>query len=90
LAAAAADAAAEQDADEAEEAIGDAPTCPLCLCSRKQVRLHGCLARDVHTAQHSVRDRHSSVSPCRRQPALRAVMCFVGDVLLVRAVWLSK
>ncbi len=43
MAVAAADAADEPDADDAEEILGDAPTCPLCLCSRKQVHLHGYL-----------------------------------------------
>ncbi len=39
LAAAAASATAEPDADDAEGAVGDAPACPLCLSSRKQVVL---------------------------------------------------
>jgi hypothetical protein len=39
LAAASASAAADPDADDAEGAVGDAPACPLCLSSRKQVAL---------------------------------------------------
>ncbi len=39
LAVAAADAAAEQDAEDVDGAAGDAPACPLCLCSRKQVHV---------------------------------------------------
>jgi hypothetical protein len=37
LAAASRSAAAAEDAEDADSAVGDAPACPLCLSSRKQV-----------------------------------------------------
>ncbi len=85
LDAAAADAAAEQDTEDVDGAAGDAPACPLCLCSRKQVHVPYFLR--VLSSAVWRGTRQSSASQSRRLRALHVDMCFAGDVLPVWSVF---
>jgi hypothetical protein len=94
LADAAADAAAQPDIEEVEGAGGEAPACPLCLCSRKQVCFICLLCRCVASCSlcyvghefspvgcyHTTQMIFSSI---RRRHARHVGMYFVGGVLLV-------
>ena len=81
LDAAAADAAAEQDTEEVDGAAGDAPACPLCLCSRKQVHVR-CILNHVASAVGS----SASLTPIERLTKSQAACTSCGHVFCWRCI----